>query len=174
MAGRGLLLFLAALWTVGFLAHGLDAPHISRSFLHLLHLVFHEAGHVVFSPFGHFVMVLGGTLMQLLVPAALLAAFLLQNRQPFPAALMLWWGGSSLVDVAPYVADARALALPLLDGRTGAEVEGHDWEYILTALGWLRYDVLLGRLAFGLGCALMVLALAWGGYVLALQARRPA
>ena len=28
----------------------------------------------------------------------------------------------------------------LLGGRTGAEVEGHDWEYILTQLGMLHLD----------------------------------
>ena len=40
----------------------------------------------------------------------------------------IWWMGQSLTDVAPYINDARALQLVLLGGRTGAEVEGHDWE----------------------------------------------
>ena len=34
-----------------------------------LNLVFHEAGHPLFSPFGETLHILGGTLMQLLVPA---------------------------------------------------------------------------------------------------------
>lgn len=38
--------------------------------------------------------------------------------------------GQSLTDVAPYINDARALQLVLLGGRTGAEVEGHDWEAV--------------------------------------------
>jgi hypothetical protein len=57
----------------------------------------------------------------------------------------------------------------LLGGRTGAEVEGHDWEAILSALGWLRYDILLGRLANLLGIVLMIVALAWGASVVVRQ-----
>jgi hypothetical protein len=39
---------------------------------------------------------------------------------------------------------SRALQLVLLGGKTGAEVEGHDWEYLLTELGLLRVDRALG------------------------------
>lgn len=49
----------------------------------------------------------------------------------------------------------------LLGGRTGAEVEGHDWEAILRTLGWLRYDVLLGRITSFPGSVLMLVA--WWG-----------
>lgn len=69
------------------------------------------------------------------------------------------------MDLAPYIADARALQIVLLGGRTGAEVEGHDWEAILRTLGWLRYDVLLGRLANLAGILLMLVGLAWAGGV---------
>jgi hypothetical protein len=50
----------------------------------------------------------------------------------------------------------------LLGGHTGAEVEGHDWEFILTQLGWLHRDVTLGVAAHRLGLATMTAALAWG------------
>jgi len=50
----------------------------------------------------------------------------------------------------------------LLGGHTGAEVEGHDWEFILTQLGWLHRDVALGRAAHLLGLLTMGAALAWG------------
>ena len=62
-------------------------------------------------------------------------AFVRQEEQLFGAAICAWWAGQNLVDLAPYIADARALRLVLLGGRTGAEVEGHDWEYLLTQLG---------------------------------------
>ena len=48
-------------------------------------------------------------------------------------------------------------------------MEGHDWEAILSALGWLRYDILLGRLANLVGIVLMIIALAWGASVVARQ-----
>jgi hypothetical protein len=94
------------------------------------------------------------------------AVFLLKNRDPYAASVTLWWTGASLMDLAPYIADARALRLPLLGGGTGAEVEGHDWEYLLGALGLLGADVTLGRLSFALGALVMLGALGWGGVVL--------
>ena len=102
------------------------------SFMHLPNLVFHEAGHILFTPLGRFMIVLGGSLTQVLVPLVCAGAFLWQTRDPFGAAIAVWWAGESLTDVAPYINDARDLQLVLLGGKTGAEVEGHDWEYLLT------------------------------------------
>jgi hypothetical protein len=163
---RAVLLAGLALWTLSFLRHGLDPDHLMGSFLHLVHLPFHEAGHVLLSPFGRFLMVFGGSLFQVLVPLACGAVFLVRNREPFAAAVTLWWAGQSLMDLAPYIADARALRLPLLGGRTGAEVEGHDWEYLLRETSLLPHDVTLGRLSFALGALAMIAALAWAALVL--------
>ena len=49
----------------------------------------------------------------------------------------------------------------LLGGRTGAEVEGHDWEYLLTQLGMLHFDGRLGTTAYVLGMIVMVASLAF-------------
>jgi hypothetical protein len=163
LAARAGLLLLLALWTLGFLRHGVDPDYLMRSFLHLVHLPFHEAGHILLMPFGRFVSVLGGSLFQVAIPLLCSGVFLLKNRDPFAASVTLWWAGQSLMDLAPYVADARALRLPLLGGRTGAEVEGHDWEYLLGALGLMRHDVTLGKLSFAVGALVMLAALAWGG-----------
>jgi hypothetical protein len=163
LAARAALLLLLALWTLGFLRHGMDADHLMRSSLHLVNLPFHEAGHVLLTPFGRFLSVLGGSLLQVAIPLLCGAVFLLKSRDPFAASVTLWWAGQSLMDLAPYVADARALRLPLLGGRTGAEVEGHDWEYLLGALGLMEHDVTLGKLSFALGALAMLGALAWGG-----------
>jgi len=133
----------------------------------MVHLPFHEAGHVLLAPFGRFLSVLGGSLFQVAIPLVCGAVFLLKNRDPYAAAVTLWWAGQSLMDLAPYIADARALRLPLLGGRTGAEVEGHDWEYLLGALGFMSQDVTLGKLSFALGALTMLAALGWGGAVLA-------
>lgn len=165
IAGRAALLAFLALWTLGFLRHGLDAEHLYSSFMHLVHIPFHEAGHVLLSPFGRFVTVLGGSLFQVAIPLVCAAVLLAKTRDPFGASVAAWWAGQSLMDVAPYIADARALKLVLLGGRTGAEVEGHDWEYLLGALGWLHRDTALGRASFTVGALVMVAALAWGAAV---------
>jgi hypothetical protein len=169
VAARAALLAGLAVWSLRLFAHALEPGYLFGSFMHLVHLPFHEAGHILFMPFGSFLMSLGGSLTQVLVPLVCLGTFLVKTRDTFGAAVALWWAGQSVMDVAPYIADARALRIVLLGGRTGAEVEGHDWEAILSALGWLRYDVLLGRLANLLGIVLMIVALAWGASVVARQ-----
>jgi hypothetical protein len=166
IVARGVFLLLLALWTVSFVRHGVDPVRLMDSFLHLVNLPFHEAGHVLLIPFGRFVTVLGGSLFQVLVPLVCAAVFLVRHREPYSAAVATWWAGQSLMDLAPYIADARALRLPLIGGRTGAEVEGHDWEYLLQALGLLQQDVLLGRLSFLTGALVMLASLAWAGAVL--------
>lgn len=154
-----------AAWTMSFMRTPLSAD-INNSFLHLPNLVFHEAGHVIFAPFGRFLTVLGGSLMQCLVPVVAAVAFLRQE-QPFSAAICGWWMGQNLVDLAPYIADARALRMVLLGGRTGAEVEGHDWEYILTQLGVVHLDQRIGMIAFAVGAAIMIAALVVAGRAIA-------
>ena len=96
--------------------------------------------------------VLGGSLLQVLIPIIAAVSFVRQE-QPFGAAICAWWAGQNFIDLAPYIADARALAMVLLGGRTGAEVEGHDWEYILTQLGVTHLDRQIGMTAYGLGTA---------------------
>jgi len=147
-----------AIWTSQFARTPLS-PDINESFLHLPDLVFHEAGHIIFLPFGRFMTVLGGSLLQFLIPVIAVIAFLRQEEK-FGAAICAWWAGQNLVDLAPYIADARRLRMVLLGGRTGAEVEGHDWEYLLTQLGMLHFDERLGMTAYVLGMIVMVGSLA--------------
>ncbi len=54
-------------------------PEISESFMHRVNLVFHEAGHVIFMPFGRFLSILGGTLGQWLIPFIVLCSFVLSG-----------------------------------------------------------------------------------------------
>ena len=164
---RVVLLVGLAVWTwqFAFTPLGDDAM---EAFLHLPNLVFHEAGPLIFSPLGQFMTVVGGSLMQVLVPVVAAAAFTRQH-QPFGAAICAWWAGQNLVDLAPYIADARALELVLLGGRTGAEVEGHDWEFILTRLRLLHRDQAIGSGAHAAGMAIMIAALAFASRLLLAQ-----
>ena len=153
------LIGLLTYWTWQFMWTPLSADAMD-SFLHLPDLVFHEAGHIIFSPLGRFMTVFGGSLLQFLIPVIAAIAFIRQE-QPFSAAVCAWWAGQNLIDLAPYIADARALRLVLLGGRTGAEVEGHDWEYILTALGVIHLDRSIGTVTHAVGMLVMVAALVY-------------
>ncbi|TDI25890.1 MAG: hypothetical protein E2P06_03755 [Acidobacteria bacterium] len=129
---------------------------------------------ILFLPGGAFLTVLGGSLTQLLVPITCLVVLVRQTREAFGGSLALWWTGENLLDLAPYIADAVALELVLLGGLTGREVEGHDWEAILGALGWLTHAPVLGQTVHGLGVVVMVGASIWGAFALAAEWRRGA
>jgi hypothetical protein len=57
---------------------------IFDSFWHLVNLPFHEAGHIIFRPFGRLMTSLGGSMMQVLVPLVCMAVFLVKTRAQMP------------------------------------------------------------------------------------------
>ena len=169
--GRLVLGLALTLWGASFLVHGIDAEVLGTSFLHPVHLAFHEAGHLLFIPLGRFMTFLGGTLGQLLMPTICALALLLQTRDAFGASVATWWLGQSFLDCAPYIDDARAQRLMLVSGMTGREGGGHDWNNILIDLDLAMKDHLIARACFGLGALVMMASLAWGYAVLWRQHR---
>jgi len=163
---HGLLLAVLFLVSWRFILGDVRTGEAWNHFLHGVNLVFHEAGHVFLIPFGRFMHVLGGTLGQLAMPLIVAGSFIYGRRDPVGAAVGLWWFGQSLTDCAPYIADARKLELPLLGGGTGAERDGHDWQYLLGATGLSNYDTALATLVQVTGSAVMLGAIAWGGRAL--------
>jgi hypothetical protein len=164
--GRLILLIVLARWTWLFLVWPMRQDVVGSSFLHLIAIPFHEAGHVIFSPFGDLLTSLGGSLMQVLVPIACWIAFGTTSPNPFGMAVMCWWTGENLLDVAIYINDSRALNLILLGGHTGAEVEGHDWERILQLTGLLAHDHQIAWTVHAAGAIMMIASLGWGASLL--------
>jgi hypothetical protein len=168
----GLLAGLAV-WSWALIGLDYRTGEMNESFLHRPLLVFHEAGHVLFMPLGEWMMVLGGTLGQLIMPALLAGALLIKNRDPFGASVGLWFLGVSVLDVAPYMFDALHPQLMLLSGSTG-EAGGHDWIYLFSSLGLLPKSQLIGALTHKLGALVLLLALGWGAWLLRRQSPRVA
>src|SRR5690606_33773380 len=83
-------------------------------------LAFHEAGHLLFGAFGPWVGILGGTLGQLLAPLVAAAAFWRRGATTSLAIALVWFF-ENFMNIARYVADARARELPLVGGGD------HDW-----------------------------------------------
>ena len=137
------------------------------AFIHMIDLVFHEAGHVIFGVFGRFLGILGGSLNQVLIPSICVGYFA-WHRQPAAAAVMLFWVGESVTDVAIYVADARDMALPLL-----AEGLIHDWNWILSELSLRNQARPIGVAVFVVGVAAMAAAIMWLGADLLRHLRGP-
>jgi hypothetical protein len=168
--GRLGLLAIFAAWTLWIwkdvsLAAGESGSH----FLHLALLPFHEAGHyAIFRWFGQFIMILGGTLGQHLLPIVAGVA-LLRRGDAFGAALCLWLLGYSTIDMGVYMYDAFDPQLVLIGGQTGAESDGHDWQNLFGDMGLLKHARGIGRFFALLGAATMAFALAAAAWVL----RRP-
>lgn len=163
--GRVVAFVMLASWSRVLFSYDYRDGEMGSSFMHLVLLPIHEAGHVFFMPFGSFMHILGGSLFQLLLPFGIGAAFFWKNRDNFAAALGMWWGGASLIDLSPYIYDSLHPQLILLGGHTG-EDGPHDWIYLLSALGQLDNAQTWGAAAHLLGGLMMLSALAWALAVL--------
>ncbi len=163
--GRVTLLAGLAIWSWALIGMDYRTGEMGASFIHRPILVFHEAGHVVFMPLGHWMTVLGGTLGQLIMPGILAGALLIKNRDPFGATVGLWFFGVSVMDVAPYMYDALQPQLMLLSGTTG-DAGGHDWIYLFNSLGWLGKSQFIGGLTHKLGALVVLLSLGWAAWLL--------
>jgi len=141
---------------------------IGESFLHWVNLVFHEAGHMIFMPFGRTLSIAGGSIMQLLMPMICVVVLLVKQRDPFGASVATWWLGQSMLDLAPYIYDAKRRVLTLLGGGNGRELVGpdggtpHDWYNLLTHYGQLQNAEALAGVVWFMGVAVMATAMAWG------------
>lgn len=170
---RGMVLLLLLGFTLSWAFAG-GASSAMESMWHLVNLPFHEAGHILFRPFGAFVTSLGGTLLQLLVPLVCGGVLFLQQKDGFAAAFCLWWFGENFLDIAPYMADARTGVLPLVGGNTGqsSPYGFHDWEFLLTETGWIAHDQVLAGYTAATGWIVMIAGLVWGAMVFGWQAKR--
>ena len=104
------------------------------NFLNFVDLPIHETGHLLFTPFGEFLMIAGGSLFQVILPAVLVGYFF-RRGQLFSAAIVLFWVGQSILNVWVYANDAVVMQLVLTSGFTGSEGSFHDWNYLLTRTG---------------------------------------
>jgi len=163
--GRCIAFLMLVTWSWFLFGYDYRDGEIGESFMHDILLPIHEAGHVLFRPFGEFMMILGGSLFQVALPFCIGVAFIMKNRDNFGAAVGFWLASVSLVDLSPYIYDALHPYLTLIGGGTGADGP-HDWIYLLTTLGQLHNAQHWGAFAHVIGGLLMLGALAWGAIIL--------
>lgn len=116
-------------------------------------LAFHEAGHPLFGLLSERLMVYGGTFMQLLMPGACAFESLREGKRG-AFYFCLIWIGENLLNIARYMADARAHELPLVGGLDPEEF--HDWTRILENWGLLSWDTSLAFLLRVFAAGLML------------------
>jgi hypothetical protein len=141
-----------------FLGYALQ-NHGGFLFIDLVNLVVHEGGHLLFGWFGPTLGLWGGTLLQWLVPF-LLASYFFVQRQTASFAFCVFFFFENWLYTATYMADARAMALPLVTTGDSDYIE-HDWNAIFTSLGVLQYDTAIAAVIRLLGWCGMIGIVAW-------------
>ena len=153
-AMAGWLLAYAAFLIYAWRAHG------ENLFLDAVNMVTHEAGHPLFGYFGETLHLWGGTILQLLVPAALALSFL-RMRELMGTTFCSFMFFENFLGIATYMADARALDLPLVSAEGGDGDIGHDWNMIFSQLNLLPYDTRIAAVVRVLGWLGMIAVPLW-------------
>jgi hypothetical protein len=150
-----------AAWLVfylGFLIYAFRA-HGEFLFIDSANLVVHEGGHNLFAWFGATLCLWGGTLLQWLVPF-LLAVYFFTQRQTTGFIFCAFFFFENWLYTATYMADARAMDLPLVTTGDPDFVE-HDFHAIFSSLGVLDHDTQIAAVVRLLGWCGMLACVAW-------------
>ncbi len=130
-----------------------------------VNLVIHEAGHLIFSPLGEFMMIAGGSLFQVIMPALFVGYFAYHSKF-YSAALVLFWVGESILNISVYAGDSLVLQLPLLGGQDSV----HDWNYMLASLNLLQATAKIAGVIRVIGTIVIIIA-ALGAFRFAREAK---
>jgi len=128
-------------------------------FIDSANLIVHEGGHLLFGWFGPTLGLWGGTLLQWLV-RLLVAAYFFTQRQTLGFAFASFFVFENWLYTATYMADARAMALPLVTTGDPDLVE-HDWHTIFSSLGVLQYDTRIAAMVAFFGWCGMLATVLW-------------
>lgn len=126
----------------------------------------HEYGHLLFSYFGTFLSIFGGTFWECATPA-LVAWYFRKQKDFFAMAVSIGWLGVAFQRVAVYAADARAQKLELVSPwDITLDKSGHDWTNMLSMLGILEYDKVVAFFFWVQAFLATAVFLAFGGWLL--------
>ena len=143
------------------LGNALLGGHLFQWF-DLVFIPIHEGGHLLFRMFGEWIMVAGGTFLQLFVPFALAASFAFRRQAP-GTAFCAFFFFEQFLPISIYMADARSQDLPLLTVGDSEDVI-HDWFYLFSHAGLLQHDTQIAgtfRILSWLGMFATVIWFSW-------------
>ena len=128
--------------------------HSGFLFLDYVNLIIHEGGHFFYGWFGYTITILGGTLGELIVPL-LCGLYFFRQREVTAVTFCSFWFFENFLYIGTYMADARALALPLVGSGD------HDWEILFGQWGLLQQDQRIGGITREMGWLGMLLTVVW-------------
>jgi len=118
----------------------------------------HEGGHLLFGYFGHWLMVAGGTLLQLGVPVMLAVYFTFQRQATGTAFCAFFF--ENCLNVATYMADSRRMELQYVTVGD-PDLAEHDWATMFTQMGVLEYDTKIAAVVRAIGWLGMIAVVVW-------------
>ncbi|MCX8010894.1 MAG: hypothetical protein N3A61_07065 [Ignavibacteria bacterium] len=119
--------------------------------LDLVDLFIHEGGHGIFRIFGQFIYMLGGTLMQIILPAFCAIMFIIWQKK-IMAQASTFWLAQNFVNISVYAADAGKMKLKILG-------QIHDWQWILSRLDLVEYADEIGLTFYVVGIIVFLISL---------------
>jgi len=118
-----------------------------------LTLIIHEAGHTIFGIFGwRFLTILGGTLMQMLIPF-LIVIWGWFNKKQFIIQASLYWLGFAWIDSAAYADDALDKAMPLIGNLPKS---AHDFGNLLSSINLLEQHATVAWIMYSIGLLILL------------------
>jgi len=169
--GRAMLL---GYLTYGGVRHLADS-HYATWFAGIT-LIFHEMGHLLFAAFGDTLAILGGSIMQLLIPTFAAVYLLVRQRDFFGFAVGSAWLSFAMWELALYIWDAPRESLPLAGFSDHPQ---HDWATLLTQWRLLNSSDTIALCVRGAALVTWALSIAlgawlcWRMFATAQQAERP-
>jgi hypothetical protein len=136
-------------------------------FLDHANLLFHEAGHPLVGLFSARLEAYGGTMGQLAFPLVLAVLFW-RKREAVSFAVSVIWFFENWLNIARYMADARAQVLPLVGGGD------HDWARIFGRWDVLNHDTQIAAVVRTIGWLGMGAACVWVIWLWWSERRNPA
>ena len=124
-------------------------------------LIIHESGHTIFGIFRwRFLTILGGTLMELLIPFLLFISAWLKHQKVL-AQFSLFVLGYAWFDSSAYCMDAYYQQLPLIGNLPKS---AHDFTNMLSSLNLLDHYKTISWFMFLIGFIVIILSLAWPAF----------
>jgi hypothetical protein len=149
---RQLMVFWVGIGAFALLVFNSEPGFVT--FLDHANLLFHEAGHPAVGLFSRRLEVYGGTMGQLTFPVVLAVSFWRKN-EAISFAVSIIWFFQNWLNIARYMADARAQVLPLVGGGC------HDWATIFGRWHVMNHDIQIAAIVRTTGWIGMVAPCIW-------------
>ena len=138
-----------------------DSRNFILSGMYFVEFGVHEVSHIIFGFLPPIFVAAAGSIGEVTFTILIVIAAL-KAKSYFAAVLGSIWVMLAMNSAGIYMADARAMQLPLVSFGDSAK---HDWHFVFGQLGWLNSDTMIGGTVRVLGDVVGAIGLIFGLYV---------